>query len=164
MRGTQTPDGPTRRQFVTWLWRAAGGPEPSSLGSEIFEDSAEGSSDQAVGWAFEQGVTRGCASDDRGLRWFCPQRPATRAQIATLLYRYVRSQHEGDSGFADVDPASYYAPSVAWMRHHGITTGCREDAFCPQKPATRAHAATFVYRIAQRPESWGPAGGILRPN
>ena len=153
----------TRQQFVVFLWRAAGEPEPSSPGSRIFEDVAAGSyGDRAIGWAFEEGVTKGCAADEAGSMRFCPNRPITRAQIATLLYRYVGAAPVGDAPFTDVDPDSYYAAGVAWMHHHGIANGCRDDSFCPNARATRAHAATFLYRVATRPESWGPAGGILR--
>ena len=153
----------TRQQFVVFLWRAAGEPEPSSAGSRIFEDVAAGSyGDRAIGWAFEEGVTKGCTADENDRRRFCPNRSITRAQIATLLYRYVGGAPVGDAPFTDVDPDSYYAAGVAWMHHHGITSSCSDNSFCPNTPATRAHAAAFLYRVATRPESWGSAGGILR--
>ena len=153
----------TRQQFVVFLWRAAGEPGPSSAGSRIFEDVAAGSyGDRAIGWAFEEGVTKGCAADENDRRRFCPNRSITRAQIATLLYRYVGGAPVGDAPFTDVDPDSYYAAGVAWMHHHGITSSCSDNSFCPNAPATRAHAAAFLYRVATRPESWGSAGGILR--
>ena len=154
----------TRQHFVVFLWRAAGEPEPSGPpGSRIFEDVAAGGyGSRAIGWAFEEGVTKGCAADEDGSRRFCPNRPITRAQIATLLYRYVGGASVGDAPFTDVDPDSYYAASVAWIHHHGITNGCSDDSFCPHAPATRAQAAAFLYRVAARPESWGSAAGILR--
>ena len=61
-----------------------------------------------------------------------------------------------------MDPSSYYAAAVAWMNTHAITTGCADDSFCPHRPATRAHTATFLHRIATRPDSWGTNGGILK--
>ena len=153
----------TRQHFVTFLWRAAGEPEPSQPGSQIFADvTAGGYADKAIGWAAEHGVTAGCATDDNGNRRFCPHTPSTRAQISAFLYRYTGALHAAERVFADVDPSSYYAAAVAWMTTHDITTGCADDSFCPHKPATRAHAATFIYRIATRPDSWGTNQGILR--
>ena len=153
----------TRQHFVVFLWRAAGEPEPSQPGSQIFEDVTEGGyANEAIGWAFEQGVTVGCFTDDSDKRRFCPHGPSTRAHISAFLHRYAGAQHPSDRVFADVDPSSYYAAAVAWMHTHGITTGCADDSFCPHKPATRAHAGTFIYRIAIRPDSWGTSGGILK--
>ena len=54
------------------------------------------------------------------------------------------------------------------MHTHAITTGCGQDdngqpLFCSNQNATRAQVATFLYRIANNPNSWGTNGGILRP-
>ena len=153
----------TRQHFVVFLWRAAGEPEPSQPGSQIFADvTADGYADKAIGWAAENGITVGCATDDDGNRRFCPRRPSTRAQISAFLYRYTGALHNPEQVFADVDPSSYYAAAVAWMNTHAITTGCADDSFCPHRPATRAHTATFLHRIATRPDSWGTNGGILK--
>ena len=104
---------------------------------------------------FEHGVTVGCAPDDDANRRFCPHAPSTRTQISAFLYRYTGASHAPRRSFADVNPSSYYAPAVAWMNTHAITTGCADDSFCPHRLATRAHAATFIHRIATRPDSWG---------
>ena len=157
----------TRQQFVVFLWRAASEPAPDTPGSATFEDvTAGGYADDAIGWAAQTGVTLGCrGSEEQPPRRFCPSAAATRAQLATLLYRYVVAdgveQPPADTGFSDVDPNSYYAPAVAWMVSHGITNGCSADMFCPHATATRAHAAAFMWRIDTTPESWG-AQGILR--
>ena len=157
----------TRGQFVTFLWRAAGQPEPSKRGSEAFEDVASGSyANAAIGWALETGVTVGCqpASDTTRAR-FCPDDPVTRGQVSTFLYRYVQAdQSTVSTRFEDVDPQAYYALPVAWMVDHGIASGCAEGLFCPDQPATRAETAAFIYGLALNPESWGNQNiGILRP-
>ena len=74
----------TRGQAVTFLWRAAGEPEPTTTECP-FTDVAE--SDyyyDAVLWAVENGVTNGT-----GATTFSPARPCTRGQIVTFLYRAV---------------------------------------------------------------------------
>ena len=153
----------TRQHFVVFLWRAAGEPEPSQSGSQIFADVTEdGYADKAIGWAFEHAITVGCAPDDDGNRRFCPHTPSTRAHISAFLYRYTGALHAPERVFADVDPSSYYAAAVTWMNTRGITTGCADDSFCPDRLATRAQAATFIYRIATRPDSWETNEGILK--
>ena len=140
-----------RQEFIAFLWQAAGSPEPTVFGSSIFSDVSEDSyADSAIGWAAEKGITVGCRQAiEETPAEFCPTNIVSRGQIATFLYRYVGATHEiADSGFEDVDDDAYYALSVAWMALHKITTGCFTDAFCPRDPATRAHAATFIYRVA----------------
>ena len=116
--------------------------------------------DSAIGWAAEKGITVGCRpATEAASAKFCPTDKVSRGQIATFLYRHVGATHEvADSGFGDVAADAYYALPVAWMVLHEITTGCSADAFCPQYPATRAHAAAFIYRVATQPESWGSQG------
>ena len=71
----------TRAQIVTFLWRAAGSPEPKAMSS--FSDvSADSYYAKAVAWAVENGVTNGIGD---GL--FGPDNSCTRAQIVTFLYR-----------------------------------------------------------------------------
>ncbi len=88
----------TRQQFVTFLWRAAGRPTPTYLGSEAFSDVTEGVySDPAIGWAVSNGVTVGCTPGDFGdPGWrFCPTQHVTRGQMSTLLYRHVEADYPG---------------------------------------------------------------------
>ena len=158
-------DPVTRTHFVTFLWRAAGSPDPARSGSEVFGDvDADSYAADAIGWAAEAGVTAGCqAATATAIGRFCPGHNVTRGQIATFLYRYVRAHHDSyDVGFDDVDADDYYALPVAWMANHGITAGCNETLFCPADPATRAQAAAFIYRTATTPDSWGSTDGILR--
>ena len=158
----------TRQEFVTLLWRAAGQPEPQQRGSETFSDIASGHySDDAVGWASQHGITTGCFSDNE-TRQFCGDRSASRAEVSTLLYRYIQAgqtqQPPATTRFSDVDPNAYYAPAVNWMDTHQITTGCDDDAFCPHDTTSRAQVAAFMHRIAANPQSWAqPNQGILRP-
>ena len=71
----------TRAQIVTFLWRAAGSPEPKGTGSfaDVPSDSYY---TKAVAWAVESGVTQGTTSTT-----FEPGTTCTRAQIMTFLHR-----------------------------------------------------------------------------
>lgn len=81
---TFSPDATvTRSQTVTFLWRMAG--TPSVPGTNPFRDVAQGDYyHAAVLWAVSREITRGTDSTH-----FSPASPCTRAQIVTLLYRYL---------------------------------------------------------------------------
>ena len=75
----------TRAQMVTFLWRAAGKPEPSAT-NLAFADVAEGAYyHKAVLWAAENDVTRGTSDTT-----FSPDGSCLRAQIVTFLYRAMK--------------------------------------------------------------------------
>ena len=161
-------DPVSRREFVTFLWRAAGEPAPSRLGTEVFSDVGEGSyADAAIGWAVEEGITFGCSRGpgDESERRFCPSATATRAHLVVFLHRYSGGDGaDASSTFADVPLDSYFAPAVGWAVRHGITTGCDAERFCPAAPATRTHALVFLHRMAdllgsfdETPQSTGDA-------
>ena len=135
----------TRAQAVTFLWRAAGSPEPKSTGS--FSDVAAGSYyAKAVAWAIENGITNGTGGDR-----FSPDADCTRAQIAAFLYRYMQSQGKGFTGewmfqlpFTDVPEWCYEA--VAWCYMEKVTDGTSTTTFSPNDDCTRAQIVTFLYR------------------
>ncbi len=73
----------TRAQMAVFLWRAAGEPEPKSIGSfsGVAEDTYYA---KAVAWAVENGITKGTGDGTT----FSPDGLCTRAQMVTFLYRY----------------------------------------------------------------------------
>lgn len=140
------PDQPcTRAQIVTFLWRAAGCPEPKRTGS--FSDVSEGSYyAKAVAWAAANGITGGT-----GEGRFSPDAACTRGEIVTLLYRYLQSKGEGFTGnwmfllpFTDVPEWCYEA--VAWCYMKNITEGTSATTFSPDDPCTRGQIVTLLYR------------------
>ena len=81
---TFSPDNPcTRAQMVTFLWRAAGSPDPVSKTCIFADVPADAYYATAVQWAYEQGITNGTSATT-----FSPDATCTRAQMATFLYRY----------------------------------------------------------------------------
>ena len=134
----------TRAQAVTFLWRAAGCPEPKAEKS-AFTDVAPGAFyDKAVRWAVEQGITKGVTETT-----FAPDKSCTRAEIVTFLWRSEGSppsQSEGPA-FTDVPESAYFASAVDWARRHAITNGTTWDTFSPDRPCTRAQIVTFLCRL-----------------
>ena len=132
----------TRAQIVTFLWRAAGSPEPK--GTVSFADVSAGSYyAKAVAWAIENGITGGTGN---GL--FSPDATCTRAQSAAFLYRAAGSPAvSGSAGFSDVAANAYYAQAVAWAKEHGITDGIGGGLFGSANDCTRAQIAAFLWRL-----------------
>ena len=139
---TFTPNTPcTRAQAVTFLWRAAGSPEPAGM-SSFADVPADGYYAKAVAWAVEQGITKGTSDTT-----FSPNATCTRAQIVTFLWRSQKSPVAGTvNPFTDVAADAYYANAVLWAAENGITGGTTATTFSPANDCTRAQIVTFLYR------------------
>ena len=139
--GLFAPDAPcTRAQIVTFLWRAAGSPEPKNASS--FSDvPASAYYARSVAWAVENGITTGTGNGR-----FSPDATCTRAQSVTFLYRALSARAEGTAEFRDVPKNAYYADAVAWAAANGITTGIGGGLFGPDNDCTRAQIVTFLFR------------------
>ena len=133
----------TRAQIVTFLWRAAGSPEPKS-GSSFADVAADAYYAKAVAWAVESGITKGTSETT-----FHPDETCTRAQGVTFLYRALGKLAAAQAGFTDVAADSYYADAVNWAAENGVTKGISETLFGPDGSCTRAQIVTFLYRAYQ---------------
>lgn len=133
----------TRAQIVTFLWRAAGSPEPKS-GSSFADVAADAYYAKAVAWAVENGITKGTSETT-----FHPDETCTRAQGVTFLYRVLGKLAAAQAGFTDVAADSYYADAVNWAAENGVTKGISETLFGPDGSCTRAQIVTFLYRAYQ---------------
>ena len=141
-RYTFSPDAPcTRAQVVTFLWRAAGCPQPVSKVNPFTDVRADDYFYDAVLWAVENGITNGTSA-----KTFSPDATVTRAQVVTFLWRANGQPAAGNSGFADVSADKYYATAVAWAVFQRITTGTGFGVFSPDAACTRAQIVTFLYR------------------
>lgn len=131
----------TRAQTMTFLWRAAGCPEPHRDDNPFADVSADAYYYDAVLWAVEQGITNGTTATA-----FSPDVTVTRAQTMTFLWRYSNSPKASNSSFTDVAADAYYAAAVAWAVEQEITNGTTSTTFNPNDPCTRAQIVTFLYR------------------
>ncbi len=144
---TPTQFGPnrscTRAQVVTFLWRAAGCPEPSGVSNPFHDVPASDYYYKAVLWAVEQGITAGISPTQFG-----PNRSCTRAQVVSFLWRCNGCPTPGASAspFADVSSNQYYYTPVLWAVEEGITSGVSPTRFGPNQTCTRAQVVSFLYR------------------
>ena len=139
-----SPDGIcTRAQIVTFLWRAAGSPEPKTM-SSFADVSMDAYYAKAVAWAVENGITTGTGDGK-----FSPDATCTRAQSVTFLFRALGKLVDSKAKFSDVPTDSYYANAVAWAVENGVTNGIGNNLFGPDNSCTRAQIVTFLFRAYQ---------------
>ena len=144
---TFSPYNPCKRaEIVTFLWRAAGSPEPTITRNPFKDVNAVTHSSyyKAILWASQKGIAAGTSTTT-----FSPDQVCTRAQIVTFLYRYAgKPSGYYSNPFKDVgatNEASYYN-AILWASGKGITTGSSPTTFSPYASCNRAEAVTFLYR------------------
>lgn len=133
----------TRAQIVTFLWRAAGSPEPKGM-SGFVDVSADAYYAKAVAWAVEQGIVSGTSATT-----FSPDAVCTRAQSVAFLYRAFGEKANKAAGFSDVSADAYYADAVAWAVENGVASGIGGGLFAPDQDCARGQIVAFLYRAYQ---------------
>ena len=133
----------TRAQVVTFLWRAAGSPEPKSTKNPFVDVVAGKFYYKAVLWAVENGITNGVDATHFGTNDEC-----TRGHVATFLWRTLGKPAASsyDNPFNDVVKGKFYYDAVLWAAESGVTTGLGNGKFAPGDTCTRGQIVTFLYR------------------
>ena len=145
--GLFCPEDPIKRStMAVWLIRALGRTDPPSVQDSRFADVTY---DQWWAGHVERvaqfGITVGCAT---GPLRYCPERPVSRAEMATFLTRAFNLEPGSPAGFTDVDKRGVHTPGINAIAAAGITAGCGTDPprYCPERPVSRAEMATFLTR------------------
>ena len=133
----------TRAQIVTFLWRAAGSPEPKTA-SSFTDVPASAYYAKAVEWAVENGITNGMTETT-----FAPDATCTRGQSVTFLHRALKGTASGSANFTDVKSDAFYADAINWAVANNVTNGTSNTTFSPNADCTRAEIVTFLYRAYQ---------------
>ncbi len=134
----------TRAQFVTFLYRLAGSPTPTTTSCKFTDISSSGYYYKAVLWAAANGVTEGTTSTT-----FSPNVKITRAQAVTMIYRYAGSPSVSTTNpFTDTSSSAYYYDAMLWAVKNEITSGTTKTTFSPSTTCSRAMMVTFLYRYA----------------
>ena len=104
-----------------------------------------------VAWAYENGITSGT-----GEASFSPNKPCTREQIMTMLWRACDAPEPAgtENPFTDVKADAYYEAPVLWAYYHNpqITAGSAAGTFGVGQTCTRAQVMTFLWAAAGKPE------------
>lgn len=130
---TFSPDDTcTKAQIITFLWRAAGSPEPQSTAA--FTDvAADAYYAKATAWAAENGMASGDV--------FAPDAPCTREMAVEFMWKHAGSPNAVSADFSDVSSGA-----VNWAVAQGVTNGTSNTTFSPFDICTRGQIVTFLYR------------------
>jgi hypothetical protein len=160
-RGSPPSFGPAntlkRRDAATVVARLAGfdiaAPRSNTFRDVLPSDAQFG----AIEAMWREGVTAGCRAI-RGMRSYCPDRPATRGQMAVFLSRaFAIPRQDSGQHFSDVPRTHPYHGFIEGLAQVGLAEPCpgQPGNYCPDAPATRADAATMLSRFllagVQRP-------------
>ena len=134
-----------RWTMAVWLVRVLDNQDPEPTNVSQFVDV-----DPNQWWApfvdrlAELGVTKGCAVNPAR---FCPDQPATRAEMATFLTRAFKLEAGSPAGFVDIAGTSH-AANINALAAANITQGCAlsPPQYCPESPVSRGQMATFLAR------------------
>ena len=139
------PDDPLLRwAMAVWLVRAIDVTDPDPSGESSYTDV-----DPVRWWApytnrlADLGVTRGCGTDPPR---YCPDRPVTRGQMASFLARAFELPAGTAPGRFSDTASSRHAENIDKLAAAGITAGCGQGHYCPDRYVTRAQMATFLAR------------------
>ena len=138
----------TRAQVVTFLWRAAGEPEPQTTENPFTDVHEQSFYYKAVLWAAENNITNGVTPTTFG-----PDAVCTRGQVVTFLHRAMASPEPTltENPFTDVSELWFYYEPVLWAVESGITTGVSATSFGPDASCTRGQVVTFLFRLLAEP-------------
>ena len=132
----------TREQIVTFLWKAAGAPDPESAENPFTDVKPGKYYEKAILWAVEKKITSGMGDGTFGVG-----KPCTREQVVTFLWKAAGapSPTTTECRFKDVKSGKYYYNAVLWAAENQITSGMSEDTFGVGTTCTRAQVVTFLY-------------------
>ena len=136
-----------RAQVVTFLWRAAGCPEPNASKHPFVDVEAGSFYYKAMLWAVEKGITNGVDATH-----FDPHGQCNRAQVVTFLWRAKGCPEPElrEHPFTDVEEGSFYHKATLWAVENNITNGMSANSFAPALTCTRGQVVTFLYRASEK--------------
>ncbi len=133
----------TRGELASFLARALDLP---AAAHQPFVDTLDSVHNQAINQIAAFGITTGCNPPDNNR--FCPNRPISRAEMASMLARAFDLSSVGDGPFTDI-AESVHAGNINAIAAEGITVGCNppaNDRYCPEGQVTREQMASFLAR------------------
>ena len=129
----------TKADFYTFIWTAAGSPQPS--GANPFSDvKASDSYYNAALWAHEKGLISSSS--------FAPQSNITRGEFVVSLWKSIGCP-EGIAVNQYLEITSHqsdFGRAMAWSHVNAVMGGTEMHKFSPEKSCTRAEAVTYIYR------------------
>lgn len=128
----------TKAEIITFIWRAAGSPEPE-IANPFTDVSAKNYFYKPALWAFENNLVEGSG--------FAPHTPCTRAMAVEFLWQQAGCPKVATRvNFSDVEARADYVLALGWALENSVTGGTSSTTFSPNQTCTRAQIVTFLYR------------------
>lgn len=114
----------------------------SATVATVFVDDDGNTHEPSIITIWKHGITLGCGGSN-----YCPGGDVTRGEMASFLVKALglAPAPPGVDYFVD-DDGTTHEKNINTLRHHGITTGCGGDNYCPNDPVTRGQMATFLVK------------------
>ncbi|HEY7468987.1 MAG TPA: S-layer homology domain-containing protein [Acidimicrobiia bacterium] len=138
----------TRGEIAAMFSRVLGLPVSSR---DWFSDDEGHLFENAINKLASAGLSVGCRPGA-----YCPDRNLTRAEFAVMTIRALGLPAAGDDAFGD-DDGHWAESAIDTFADAGLTSGCGDDRFCPERTLTREEAATFFLRVVERFQPLGQA-------
>ena len=140
---TFTPDDVvTKAMALTFLWAAAGKPNPDPMPDVSFTDAKEGDYWYTpVMWAYSKGIIVGNGDGTFGAYQAC-----MRAHVLQMFYAAEgKPELTGETHFNDVTD-NWFAPGANWAFEQGIELGDEDGNFNAYTPCTRVQVVVYLYK------------------
>lgn len=137
-------DDVTRGQMAAFLNRAL---DLAPTSEDFFNDDAGSVFENDINELAAAGITKGCnppANDQ-----FCPERPVSRAEMATFMVRGFGFTAGGGSDLFDDDDGNIHEFAIDQLGTAEVTRGCNPPEntnFCPDRSIIRGEMAAFIFR------------------
>ena len=134
----------SRAEAVTFLWCAAGKPNPTCTSNPFTDVASDSWYYKAVLWAVERGITAGTSATT-----FSPKKDVSLAEMLTFLWAAEGKPTISWTGnpFTDVSSGKWYYKAVLWAYYGGVLVGNEGSGsnLCPDTPCTRAYVVTYLF-------------------
>ena len=124
-----------RGQVVTFLWRAAGCPEPKSSKNPFIDVKSDDYFYKAVLWAVENKITDGTDTTH-----FSPTNPCRNSHILTFIYRAMGEPKK------TANPATWYTDAYNWAQKIGLLNGTYAGTFDINAECPRKNVVQYLYK------------------
>lgn len=135
----------TRGQVVTFLWRAAGKPEPSSSRNPFTDVKTSDYFYKPVLWAVEKGITTGTSTTE-----FSPEQTCLESQVITFIWRAAGKPAASATGTKaeTYNDSDYYKTAVAWADRKGMLDNYSK--FYKDSRSCRCDIVYYMYRSEEK--------------
>lgn len=129
----------TRGEMAAFIARALG--LEATTGVPTYTDQAGHYFEVEIDKIQTAGIGFGCSETE-----YCPDDPLRRDEMAEMLVRaFSYTNPDGTDFFID-DDGNPFESSINSLAYVGVTLGCSETEYCPDRLLTRAEMASFFVR------------------